>query len=169
VRQVEGLLVNLLQRASRGDPAQHEEHHRCGADNRAGGSRRRGEQVTGVVRGLAVQAGGPGQCLHHRPTGQRADDDEKREEAQQQRGGEQHAPVDDIDRDQPAPQVFGPGPGILRLAPLSCPPDLLPAWRAGHLHACSPGSRRLARSAGGLTRGIVGPGSSIYPWAIRLI
>jgi hypothetical protein len=54
--------------------------------------------VTGVGRGLAVQAGGPSQRGHHRPAGQRAGDDEEREEAQQQRGGEQHAPVDEIHR-----------------------------------------------------------------------
>ncbi len=152
--RIEGQLVDLLQRGGRGDPAEHEEHHRRGPDDGAGSGRRRSEQVTGIGRSLAVQAGGPGQRMHHRPAGQRAYHDEERKEAQQQRGGEQHAPVDDIHRVQPTPQVFSQGPGVLLLAPLSYPPDTRPANRR---HACPPRSR-LAR---GLTRGAPGLGGSI--------
>ena len=39
VRQVEGLLVDLLERGGRGDPAEHEERHRGGPGHGAGGGR----------------------------------------------------------------------------------------------------------------------------------
>jgi hypothetical protein len=103
--QLEGRLVQTLNRGSRGDAAQDEEHP-GGPGDGAGGSSRGGEQATDISGGLLVQAQVPGQPAGRRPASQGIGDDQERKQAQQQRGREEHAPVDEIHRVQPAPQML---------------------------------------------------------------
>jgi len=104
-RQLEGRLVQTLNRRGRSDAPQDEEHPGSPGDGAGGGSRG-GEQGTDISGGLLVQAQVPGQPAGRRPAGQGIGDDQEREQAQQQRGREEHAPVDEIHRVQPAPQML---------------------------------------------------------------
>ncbi|HUN30944.1 MAG TPA: hypothetical protein VMU95_02910 [Trebonia sp.] len=124
-------------------------NHRGGPDHGAGGGRRGGEQMADVGGGLAVQARGPGQRAGRRPAGQRTDHDEEREQGEQQRGSEHHAPVDEVDRVQPAPHVFSQRSGIFLVAPLRGPAGLPDAGPSGR-YVCQPRPRPLARPAGEL-------------------
>ena len=83
--------------------------------------------MTDVGCGLLVKAQPHRQSRYRGPPGQGRCDEQERDGAQQQRGGQEHGLVHEIDRIQPVPQVLGPGPGVLLLAPLGCPPDMLNA------------------------------------------
>ncbi|MFZ0167622.1 MAG: hypothetical protein WAL12_28900 [Trebonia sp.] len=72
----------------------------------AGGGSRGGEQGADVSSGLLVQAQVARQPAGRRPAGQGIGHNQEREEAQQQRGREEYAPVDEIHRVQPAPQML---------------------------------------------------------------
>jgi hypothetical protein len=109
--------------------------------------------VPDIGGGLLVQAQPHRQGRDRGPPGQGGRDEEERDGAQQQRGGQQHGLVHEIRPGQPLPQGFGPGPGILLLAPLGRPADALPrAMPLIGLNIGLPGLRRLARLVGGLMR-----------------